>query len=535
MKFIIKYGGTKFSVFVLIGLLVSALEGILLPQTIRLVITGLENKSINDMLLGMVFGIAGYLILGTGSYFYQYSIVKLLKNVNVNLTSLVFKNHILTYEKGHVESTSNVLSFIQNDISLLEENYVIAWIGTIQTLALAAVASGYIIAINPLLGVIFLAFALFTMVLPRFYQKKIQSTAENWTKANEFFTKELTENLKGTETIIGYQREKTFISRIKESAANEQNKTIKMTMAQALGNLTSYVSSYILSIIPFFIGGIFVLNGRLEVAALVAVFIASDRIANPLSVAAENMNKLSTTINIRNKIQRIDSENKENQRVVYDTDFSILPIEIRNGSLVFGEKIVLDDITMNIRTGEKILLIGESGSGKTSILNILQQHIRLTNGEIRFGELKEKDTLNIKQNISYIRQTPMIFNDSLLFNLTLGEDYQKQELQEAMKLAGLSTVLEERGFDYLVGENGQNLSGGQNQRLEIARAIMRRRELLIADEITASLDKETAKGIHETLLNLPQAVIEVSHHIKEENFKDYDRVYTIINKKSVAI
>lgn len=535
MKFIIKYGGVKFSIFVLIGLLVSALEGILLPQTIRLVITGLEDKSIQTMVIGMIFGIAGYIILGTGSYYYQYSIVKLLKNVNVKLTSLVFENHIVTYEKGHLDSTSDILSFIQNDLKLVERNYVMAWISTIQTIALAAVASGYIIAVNPLLGVIFIAFALFTMVLPRLYQRRIQSTSKNWTKANELFTKELTEDLKGTETIIGYQREETFFSRIKDRAANAQNKTIKMMMAQALGNLTSYVSSYILSIIPFFIGGIFVLNGHLEVAALVAVFIASDRIANPLSVAAENMNKLSTTIEIRNKIQTIDSENKAVQRIEYDANISILPIEIHEGKLVYGDKIVLEDLTMKIQEGEKILLIGESGSGKTSILNVLQQHTHLTKGIIQYGQLKTEETLHIKQNISYIRQTPMIFNDSLLFNLTLGENYEQQELQDAMKLAGLTSILEERGFDYMVGENGQNLSGGQNQRVEIARAIMRKRELLIADEITASLDKETAKGIHETLLSLPQAIIEVSHHIQGENFEDYDRVYKIENKKSIAV
>ncbi|MDY0405143.1 ABC transporter ATP-binding protein [Virgibacillus sp. 179-BFC.A HS] len=531
MKLMIRHGSAKYVIFVFIGLVVTSIEGFLLPETIRLVIKGLENGSKQQLAFGVGFGIAGFLVVGFGGYFYQYSISKLIKNFNVGVKSTVYEHHVHKHQKGSESRSSDVLSFIQNDIKLLGTNYVQAWIIAIQTIVLAIVASGYILFTNLVLGVIFIVFALVTMIFPKLNQKKIERSAKDWSKANEDYTDELTEDIKGVETIIGYQREQTFFKRLKSSVTNAEVKNVKMTLAQTLASLTSYVASHILSLIPVFIGGFFVFNGLLEVDALVAVYIASDRIANPLSVAAENINKLSTTRSIRKKLSKIEEENEAFKQNDIHSLETILPLEIYNGSVQFGNKLVLDSFNLKIDVGEKLLLLGESGSGKTTILNLIQQNIPLTDGKITYAGKSERSTRVINRNISYIRQSPMIFNDTLAFNLTLGEDFESEELNQAIKAAGLSSVVKEKGLDFIVGENGQNLSGGQNQRVEIARAILRKRELLIADEVTAALDKETAKGIHETLFSLPQAIIEVSHHVKEKDLANYDRVYEIEDKK----
>ncbi|QTJ43913.1 ATP-binding cassette domain-containing protein [Dolosigranulum pigrum] len=96
-----------------------------------------------------------------------------------------------------------------------------------------------------------------------------------------------------------------------------------------------------------------------------------------------------------------------------------------------------------------------------------------------------------------------------------------------MELAGLTDLIQDKGLDYVVGEQGKHLSGGQNQRIEIARAIIRQRQVLIADEITAALDNQTAHSIHRTLFNLPQTVIEVNHHTTAEQLSQYDAVYQL--------
>jgi ABC-type multidrug transport system fused ATPase/permease subunit len=530
MRLMIKYGGLASSIFVLIGIIVSSIEGFLLPQTIRLVITGLENGSKNELIFGVCYGIIGFLVVGIGSYFFQFSIVKLIKHFNVNVKSMVYNHYMQTYQRDSESKSSDVISFIQNDFKLLENNYIVAWISALQTILLATVASGYILFIDIKLGLLFIAFALFTLLLPMIYRSKIERKAKSWSEANEIYTNELLENIKGIETILGYQREKTFLMRLKNSITNVEDKNIKMVMIQALSNLSAYVLSYILSLIPVLIGGFFVFKGSLDLGALVAVFIASNRIANPISVSAHSISKLSATIDIRNKIIKIEEEVdlfKQTGNTLVDR---ILPIKIKNGTVQFANNLVLKDFNLEINKGEKLLLLGESGSGKTTILNLIQRHIYPTSGHITFDNNETLINHEIISNISYIRQTPMIFNETLEFNITLGEYFEKDKLNNAIEAAGLKTIVKERGLDYIVGENGKNLSGGQNQRVEIARAILRERELLIADEVTSSLDKETAENIHSTLLNLPQAVIEVSHHIKEEDFNKYDHVYLVKDK-----
>lgn len=118
-----------------------------------------------------------------------------------------------------------------------------------------------------------------------------------------------------------------------------------------------------------------------------------------------------------------------------------------------------------------------------------------------------------------------MFDRSLHFNLTLGKKYSEEDLNEAIKLAGLTELVKEKGLDYQIGQNGNNLSGGQIQRIEIARSILAKRPILLADEATSALDNELSLQIHQTLLkNSNFAVIEVAHKISHQEKEMFDRI-----------
>ncbi len=123
-----------------------------------------------------------------------------------------------------------------------------------------------------------------------------------------------------------------------------------------------------------------------------------------------------------------------------------------------------------------------------------------------------------------------MFDRSLLFNLTLGQKYSNNELQNAIKSAGLAELVKEKGLDYQIGQNGNNLSGGQIQRVEIARAILAKRPVLLADEATSALDNDLSLQIHKTLLeNSNFAVIEVAHKISKQERAMFDRIINLDN------
>lgn len=133
-------------------------------------------------------------------------------------------------------------------------------------------------------------------------------------------------------------------------------------------------------------------------------------------------------------------------------------------------------------------------------------------------------TLQQLDLFSLIKQQPFLFNDTLRFNLTLGGDYSQGELEEAARRAHLDTLVAEKGWDYQCGENGANLSGGQIQRVEIARAFLVKRPVILADEATSALDDKLSDAIHDELFASGQTVIEVAHHISPEWQAKFDQV-----------
>ena len=123
-----------------------------------------------------------------------------------------------------------------------------------------------------------------------------------------------------------------------------------------------------------------------------------------------------------------------------------------------------------------------------------------------------------------INQQPFILNDTIEYNITLGQKVTKQELNKAVSKAGLEELVRKKGYQYQVGLGGKNLSGGQNQRIEIARALLKKRQILLADEATSSLDTKLSRRIHATFLEeFSGTVIEVAHHISTDEASMFDR------------
>lgn len=531
MKILLKYGEKKYFVFTILGLLVMSIEGFLLPYTIELVVNGLNSGSWQILLQGILFGVFGFIFVGIAGYGYAVSFRKFQKLFSTDITSVVYDHFLLNYKEDGDEKSSSTLSFVQNDIKLLEENYVYGIFTFMQAIVLAIVATIYIIQTNAVLGLIFIGFALLPMAIPYFTMKYVHESAKKYSVDNSEYMKELTEDIKGVATIKSYGQEKTFSKRLRKQALAAAEGYLNMVKAEIRSNNSSYTLSYIFSLIPLFIGGFFVLGGTLNVGQLLAVFMASDRIANPLQVAVANFNKIQTTKEIRRKIDLFESQvQASNEKEEYIPEESIMPISLKNVTIKYGEKTVLDRVNFDIDYGDKVLIIGESGAGKSTLLQSLQNKLEIDSGELTYAESK-KDRSEVNHHVSYIRQSPMIFDDTIEFNLTLGEEYKETEVMKAVQLAGLEKLVQENGLDYEVGENGKFLSGGQNQRIEIARAILRRRELMIADEVTASLDKETAKAVRKTLFSLPQTVVEVSHHLDADQLSKYDRIYRVGNQK----
>ena len=212
------------------------------------------------------------------------------------------------------------------------------------------------------------------------------------------------------------------------------------------------------------------------------------------------------------------------------------------GELIFDKiyfsysegKEVLKGLNLQVKEGEKVVLLGTSGSGKSSILKILMSMERAQSGTIRIGG---QDTMDLGEDrifkeISYIQQEVFIFDGTIRENICLFQNCREEELQSVIERAGLRNLIKEKGLDYLCGENGVALSGGERQRISIARSLLRKTPILLADEITASLDKENTYLVLDTLLNIENTTeILVLHDLDSRILSRVDRICVLKNGK----
>ena len=212
------------------------------------------------------------------------------------------------------------------------------------------------------------------------------------------------------------------------------------------------------------------------------------------------------------------------------------------GELIFDKiyfsysegKEVLKALNLQVKEGEKVVLLGTSGSGKSSILKILMGMERAQSGTISIGGQNTVDLGEdrIFKEISYIQQEVFIFDGTIRENICLFQTYREEELQSVIERAGLRNLVKENGLDYLCGENGAALSGGERQRISIARSLLRKTPILLADEITASLDKENSYLVLDTLLNIENTTeILVLHDLDSRILSRVDRICVLKNGK----
>ena len=237
------------------------------------------------------------------------------------------------------------------------------------------------------------------------------------------------------------------------------------------------------------------------------------------------------------KREDVPQNTPENNRVKEEQIAEMLHGELLFNHICFSYsegKEVLKELNLQVKEGEKVVLIGTSGSGKSSILKILMGMERAQSGTIRIGgqDIVDLGEDRIFKEISYIQQEVFIFDGTIRENICLFQTYREEELQSVIERAGLRNLVKEKGLSYRCGENGAALSGGERQRISIARSLLRKTPILLADEITASLDKENSYLVLDTLLNIENTTeILVLHDLDSRILSRVDRICVLKNGK----
>ena len=187
----------------------------------------------------------------------------------------------------------------------------------------------------------------------------------------------------------------------------------------------------------------------------------------------------------------------------------------QNGASFFsyGEEQILKGIDFNIKKGEKVLIFGKNGCGKTTFMDILLRLEREKEGNVKVNDRKieEFDMNSYLNKLAVVLTDFYLFHDTIKNNICLHQDITEKEMEEIIEVCGLHELIEQKGLEYNVGENGEHLSAGQRQKICIARALASKREFICMDEPTSNMDIESKQKLMRKLKQMKQGVLMISH------------------------
>ena len=389
---------------------------------------------------------------------------------------------------------------------------------------------------SPLLfGITIVPLVLYGIIVFTF-KSNIEKVNRETMEGNAKLTSYLVESLNGIETIkafnaereVNLETEKRFIKFIKAIFKNEYINNIQMS-------LKSLVKG-VFAIVILWIGTIQVLNGKISFGELLTFNALLAYFLNPIENIINLQPTLQTAVVAAERLSEIldlSLEKAEDEHKKINPNSLNGKIEFKNVDFRYGTRqLILKNINMTINKGERVALVGESGSGKTTIAKLLLNFYQCEKGEIIVNDynLLDVNVEALRDKIAYISQETFLFNGTILENLMLGNPYLTyEEIIEACKKAQIHDFINSLPLRYntLVEENGSNFSGGQKQRLSIARAILRKPEILIMDEATSNLDSITEKAIEKTIHEFSEGRITIIIAHRLSTIMRCDNIYIL--------
>lgn len=540
-KYFVKYKTKLF--WGIVFILISNAGTVYVPILLKNSINDIQKNIASQKLIEYALLIVGTsIIAGIFRYLIRQTIIVVSREIEYDLRG-DFWAHIqklpLRYFQNN--STGNIMSHATNDINAVRMFIGPAVMYSIDTSIRLIIVIAIMLSLNFSLTI----YSLLPLPILSYGVYRIGKLIhERYTKIQENFsllTTRAQENFSGIRVIKSYVREANEIKRWSELSKEYLQKNMNLVRIQAFIMPILYIITGISIIVVIWIGGIKVINGEMnlgEIAAFVMYLgiliwpvIAFGWVMNIIQQAEASMKRLNK---IFNEPYEIDDS--------HSTNFSIKElkgeIEFKNVSFRYSEALpeVLKNINLKISIGSTLAIVGHTGSGKTSLINLIPRLYDVTSGKILIDGNNVKDIpLDVlRTNIAVVQQESFLFSDTVYGNISYGlREVDKQRVLEVARIANFEKDVESfpKGYETLVGERGITFSGGQKQRASLARALAADPKILILDDSFSAVDTNTEevilKNLKEFMRNRTSIII--SHRIS--TVKDADNIVVLADGK----
>ena len=361
---------------------------------------------------------------------------------------------------------------------------------------------------NPLIAVISIAAMAIPSLLPSLFTKVLGTAQETVMKSTTSYNETVADLLTGYEVIKTYHAEDEMFHKFSKTAkrldSNKEHFSSLMACVYGLTTLSSVA-------VQFFImgmAGFFAVKGYITIGSIVAVTQLTGQVISPAFELSAKISELKSARPVLDTLHTLSHPEIHEKKTGHKLKKHI---SLRNVSFKYDDRTILKNVSATFEKGKKYAILGKSGSGKSTLLKLIAGYYPEFEGKICTDEIAA-----LPDRLAMIHQKTFLFNDSVRNNLTLWKSYTEHEITEAGKK------------DTIIEENGNNFSGGECQRLAIARALLSGKDILLMDEATSSLDEQTANAVENSILSLENITcISVTHRLSPETMQKYSAVLTM--------
>ena len=429
------------------------------------------------------------------------------------------------------ESAAGYLSALTNDAASIETNYLaqmpamitkaVTFIGALllmcrYSLLMTAIAAG--LTVLPLIASLLTG-------------NRLQAVESRVSERNGEFTAALSDCLAGFTVVKNFKAEREIFRLFAQNNKALEHEKFTGRRIKTLVGMIGAVTG-IFAQLGVFIAGVYLSmkGGSMTPGAVVLFVNLMNFIISPIAELPGLLACRKAALGLVDKLAAAleRSSSREGSETLNRLEHGI---RLENVSFAYEPgKTVLHGINAEFEAGRAYALVGGSGSGKSTLLNLLMAAETNYSGHILADgiELSDISTESLYGTMAAIQQNVFVFNASIKDNVSMFRDFPKTEMDEAIARAHLGALIRERGEDYLCGENGSGLSGGEKQRISIARSLPKKSSVLLADEVTAALDVQTAHRVSSDILDLQGITrIVVTHTLEESLLRRYDKIFVL--------
>lgn len=490
-----------------------------------------QGKIVTIQVILLLFGMLIFLIII--SFVERYLLYRVSKSLRGDMVNKLLD---LNYNNFYEKDNAYYSSMIVNDIDILENEYYMSLINIIGEVIQILVMVFFIARIDFKYVFIIFLLTIPSLIQPFLLKKKIGIAGLNSSKAMTRYNDKTNEYIYGLEEIITSNKRNIFQEKFKDDVFQLENTRYNEKFLGIINSSLAAVTIYFLKVGALVVFVNDVVMKIIAVSTATALFGYANNIGNPVSSILDYYEKINASKNVKEKVDDFLNEENDFEDSLNDID-DIKRITVKNLSFSYNDRQVLKNINFTFNKGYKYAIFGGSGSGKSTLIKLLMGFYKTYDGKIFFNDVELKTIKNesLWKQIAYIQQKVFIMSGTLKDNITLfSNKYTDEEISKVIELSGLNELIKNlpNGIDTHIEEGGKNFSGGEKQRISLARALLSDKSIFLLDESFSALDNKNSMEIEKNILDLDKTIIMISHRTNDNLYK-YDEIIVFKDGKII--